>query len=466
MVYMPPPIEENANGGKLYEDIFFVNVSSNDVRLCYEISGSDTGRGFSRSQGTPWTGVAIFEDGVASYFGARAPPMPKPVSWDLVDEQGTQFLDYYMKSGSHLFASLQGDTLAPLLLKIALSDTSTSSMAVLRAILALSCLHLHRTAEALAYKASAISLLSTSIKAGSETKVAFQTSAASMLLCMFEVYHVSDTSLNWAVYLCGVKKIILDALTQRVVYDRECITLRDWIYFYEVLSRFSILHWIVKPGRPRFCYERPKSELIRIAPDESLMEDICAVGYSRQVFDCILTITAILGPSEVPYLTPLEQRREINEIERRLRCFKQDISRQDQEFPNETPDKAITIVQLYLLAALLYLNRTAIQYSGDELQHRRLVDEALSHLTQVQVRDAPWPFFIIGSEARTDSQRRKVLQLSSMSQSDKQSDNTVWIQRMVEASWNQDDLDEEQSLSYTNKISAVISASPFLPVFA
>lgn len=93
-----------------------------------------------------------------------------------------------IKSGSHLFASLQGDILAPLLLRIATSDTSSSSKAVLRAILALSCLHLRRDAEASAYRASAISLLSASLKAGSEVKVAFQNIAASMMLCIFEVY--------------------------------------------------------------------------------------------------------------------------------------------------------------------------------------------------------------------------------------------------------------------------------------
>lgn len=93
-----------------------------------------------------------------------------------------------MKSGSTIFASLSGDILAPLMLKIALTDTGAPPKAVLHAILALSYLHKHQYAKALAYRASAVSLLSSSLEAGSSVKVAFQNIATSMLLCMFEVW--------------------------------------------------------------------------------------------------------------------------------------------------------------------------------------------------------------------------------------------------------------------------------------
>ena len=73
------------------------------------------------------------------------------------------------------------------MLKIALSDTAISSRAVLNSILALSCLHLQRDAEALAYKHSAISLVAKSLKAGVGPKVAFESIAANMLLSLYEV---------------------------------------------------------------------------------------------------------------------------------------------------------------------------------------------------------------------------------------------------------------------------------------
>jgi hypothetical protein len=92
-----------------------------------------------------------------------------------------------IQTGAHIFASNQGDVLAPILLKIAVSDASVSSTAVLHAILGLSSSHMGRHEEALAYRASAVSLLSYSLGSGNTEKIAFQNIATSMLLCMFEV---------------------------------------------------------------------------------------------------------------------------------------------------------------------------------------------------------------------------------------------------------------------------------------
>ena len=86
-----------------------------------------------------------------------------------------------------MFACHQGLVLAPLMLKLALSETSTSARAVLHAILALSSSHLRRHEEALAYRVTAVSLLSASLTAGSGQRTAFQNIASSMILCLFEV---------------------------------------------------------------------------------------------------------------------------------------------------------------------------------------------------------------------------------------------------------------------------------------
>jgi hypothetical protein len=86
-----------------------------------------------------------------------------------------------------LFGPLNGGVLAPLLVKIALSDASMSGKAVLRAILALSCLHLRLEDDASAYRASSVSLVSVSLKGATDPIVAFQSISASMLLCMFEL---------------------------------------------------------------------------------------------------------------------------------------------------------------------------------------------------------------------------------------------------------------------------------------
>ena len=177
-------------------------------------------------------------------------------------------------------------------------------------------------------------------------------------------------------------------------------------------------------------------------------------------------MTDTLLRSKVSSYTSLDHQRHVNEIERRLRFFKENTARHNRGSLSETESKASTIVYLYLLAAFIYFKRTVLHYSGGEPQYRILVEEALTHLTQVQVWEAPWPYFVIGCEAQTDSQRILVLQRSQILHTSGRLENAIWMQRMVEASWTQDDLDTEQSLNYVDKISAVISTSPFLPVFA
>jgi hypothetical protein len=70
-------------------------------------------------------------------------------------------------------------------------------------------------------------------------------------------------------YLCGIKHIILDALLKREIRDHEYIVIKDWVYFYEVLARFSVLHWVPRPETQAIIYEDPISNFIQSPSDQS-----------------------------------------------------------------------------------------------------------------------------------------------------------------------------------------------------
>jgi hypothetical protein len=181
------------------------------------------------------------------------------------------------------------------------------------------------------------------------------------------------------------------------------------------------------------------------------------------VFDSISDACSLINPPQPVHSTSNERQKQVNELELKLRLVKSDIASHDRESPNGGQR---TTDQLYLLAALIYLNKMGLNYSGEELYHRRLVEEALQLLTNVQARDVPWPFFIVGCEARTDHQRRRVLELASATRRQGDSTRIPGLLQTIERFWSQDDLDTEQVLSYVDKLSTVISASPFLPAFA
>jgi hypothetical protein len=196
-----------------------------------------------------------------------------------------------------------------------------------------------------------------------------------------------------------------------------------------------------------------------------LSQLICTIGYSRKVFESIDALADLLLPSSSARWTVSEYQKKVTGIESKLRALLEHASEHPQRLSNEDNRKGATLYQLYLLSALIYLDRAVMGYVGDEVQHRILVEEALSHLDAVQISEAPWPFFIIGCEAQTDSQRQHVIRYSLSAGYGGVPGNAIWIRRLVELYWNQDDLDEEHSLGYAQEMSGVISSCPFLPVF-
>lgn len=183
------------------------------------------------------------------------------------------------------------------------------------------------------------------------------------------------------------------------------------------------------------------------------------------MFESIDALADLLLPSNIAHWTAAQYQKKANEIETRLRALRERANQHPQRASNEHNHKSAMIEQLYLLAALIYLDKAVLDYAGDEVQHRILVEEALSYLHAVQIPEAPWPFFIIGCETQTDLQRQQVLRCSLLGGDGGVSDNALWIRRLLESYWNQDDLDVEHSLSYVQKLSGVISSCPFLPVF-
>lgn len=460
-----------------------VNVGFDDVELFRGISEISQTKYGSRPQYTA--------DGNGTHIGVlsrnRGLPPPRPISLRMIDERGKAPMSYYLTSGEHFFSAGQGAVLSPLMLKMSLDDGSTSSQAILHAILALSCSHLGWHSKAFAYRASAVSLLSASLKAGCAVKVAFQNIATSMLLSISEVssspilylrlnslpndsqiYHVSETSANWAIYLCGVKKIVVGGLMQTTIQDMECIVLKDWIAFYEVMARFTLTHWIGEPHQWPRCYETV-AEKISTAKEESPRvgleaADISVLGYSRGVFESISAITDLLLPFKMATRGSSEHQRLIRNIETRL--VWSDHPLQHDKDADADCVGAATINHLYRLAARIYLNRAVLYYDTSDVQHQKLLEEAIWFLPRVQSEGVPWAFFIIGCEAHIDDQRSKILGMYPDKRSLGRSNYPFDASGLIKAFWNLDDLDTCGKLGYVEKLSGVISASPFLPVLS
>lgn len=125
-----------------------------------------------------------------------------------------------------------------------MSSKTVLSTAVLQALLAFSSLHRHGVhPQAVELKIAAIKTLSSASMSHMSTAEATQHVAAGMLLSSFEIHQATCTSGEWTWYLAGVKEVIRAAGLDKLRQENDLAVLLDWVYYHDVLSRFSLRHW-------------------------------------------------------------------------------------------------------------------------------------------------------------------------------------------------------------------------------
>jgi hypothetical protein len=135
--------------------------------------------------------------------------------------------------------------LGDILVRIAI-DGEMLAPAVLHALLAFSLLHHYGLqAQAVELKIAALGSLAEGVIASELcAKKAIQHIATGMLLCSFEIHHLSCTSVQWWRYLSGVNTIISSYSTHKLLeFCPDVVALLDWVHYHNVLARFSLLHW-------------------------------------------------------------------------------------------------------------------------------------------------------------------------------------------------------------------------------
>lgn len=126
------------------------------------------------------------------------------------------------------------------------------------------------------------------------------------------------------------------------------------------------------------------------------------------------------------------------------------------------------LAYLYRCAALVYYNRALSKAPASSFQHRRLVREGLYILHHLDCCETAWPLLIIACEANDDERRIEVLEiLQKMGQDTvRRSNHIPLVQSMVQAIWNQNDLNIDGDVSYNRTLHAIVSTSTSLPLLA
>ncbi|KAI2618208.1 fungal-specific transcription factor domain-containing protein [Hypoxylon sp. NC1633] len=371
-----------------------------------------------------------------------------PFTLDVGDKD---LFQYFQCTASQSLTTFGHDptNLGNILIRIALGGNTPSAAAVLQSLLALSSLHRYGVqTQAVELKISALRALAAASESDISAKEAIQHVAAGMLLCSFEIHQASCTSDQWTWYICGVKEVINAARLSKLHGDSDFAALVDWVYYHDVLARFSLRHWRGEtarlPSTPSSICEEIYQATPSTFPILELLSEVCDTVSARPP-------DMVLGSDVEDYKGFLKV------LDWRIRNVPNPPATKD------SPESART-VELYQLALLVYLHRV----SGNMLdQHNRTqqrIDKAFAMFSQLSSCERQFPVFILGCEARTDDQRAVILELISRTEKNISSRSLLYVKLLLQGIWAQDDL-AERELHYWDKLSCMISCCSIVPTF-
>ncbi|KAI1426169.1 fungal-specific transcription factor domain-containing protein [Xylaria sp. FL1777] len=380
---------------------------------------------------------------------ASGPSLETLPSWNpsQTDVDDAELLEHFYHSASQSLAVFGRDRaeLGHALVRIALMNDSKSSRAVWLSLLAFSATHRHDVyVQPVQLKISALEIMATAKGNEMGTKEAIQHIAAGMLLCSLEIQSTSCTSGQWIHYLDGVKDVIQAAnLTEITATEPDLAILLEWVYYHDVLLRLTQQYWpLATPD-------------IRLQLSHATSPAIGVVALLSDLFDAV-------APNQVP--TPSAETSDEHKSFLKILDWKiRNISIEDI-VGDDRSDDVLMNAEVYKLAMLVYIHRASSNMLGQTAVTQQYIDEAFARFAEMTACHRQFPVFILGCEARTDSQRVTVLDLIARTGQHHASRSLEQIKILIEAIWVQEDLANGE-IDYKVKLKYVFGCCRNVPSF-
>ncbi|KAL7785832.1 fungal-specific transcription factor domain-containing protein [Trichoderma ceciliae] len=396
------------------KDTIFINATSEDVRSSQE---SALARYDEATFGEAWLTRQ------PNFNMARLDPFLATHTWSPV---------------ARLVSSSQScDELYGLLVRMSFQDESLPSLASRYAISALSYQHLAMDKAAVMHQTSAIRALQAAIETAAPAEC-MQLMAASMLLNIYETLNFDTSDLSWSIFFCGTKRIAnLVTKTDDTYFGDEALII-DWIFYHDVMYKFSIRHWREK-NKDQIQLAAQKKVLSKAVFSPERQTIVPILGCSLELLDLLCqVIDAVYEPGDPEYQSELHLKT-VRSLEIRLKYLDQRQSTvaplDDYEATQETK-----VAELFRLAAIIYLLRMAKGEAENSKCVVQAIDEASVVLGQLEYCERPWPLFIIALEARTEDHRMNMLRVLEKSMERRPLGPMTLVNRMIPDAWTQQDL--------------------------
>jgi hypothetical protein len=159
-----------------------------------------------------------------------------------------------------------------------------------------------------------------------------------------------------------------------------------------------------------------------------------------------------------------------DEYENTLRCLERRITNivptaPEASISDTTSTAWVATIELFKIAALIYLKRASRNFSGISPHIDAMVERAYALLDSLEAFNPTFPLLIIGCEARTDEQRIKILEHIEKAINTSSLRGLHGLRDILQQIWVQDELAVDYELDYLNRLDAVITSYRIMPSF-
>lgn len=241
----------------------------------------------------------------------------------------------------------------------------------------------------------------------------------------------------------------------------------DWVYYHDVMMRFTLRHWNGEAIGLRPNHSTEWTEVC--AWTEVYIQQLPAIDLKRSCISQQPSSTSALPEllSEFCDLTPrlpshIATGQALDDFNGFLTVLDWRIRTVPVLLqPDEAADMT-SIVELFRLAALIYINRVSEDILGQAAQTQKHIEDGFLLLSKLVACERQFPIFVLGCEARTDEQRAIIMSVISRTERKVTSRSFNHVTVLLHAVWAQDDLANVQ-INYWNKLTSVISHCTIVP---
>lgn len=125
-------------------------------------------------------------------------------------------------------------------------------------------------------------------------------------------------------------------------------------------------------------------------------------------------------------------------------------------------------IEVFRLSVLTYLCRLTDTVNNDKsMKVDGWISKAFDILSDLDTLRYPFPLFVFGCEARTDEQRRTIIELIAKTEEKIPIRAMAHVKSITRSAWVHDDLMDntrDEAIGYMDKVNSLISSHVMLPV--